>query len=255
MCYQSNETNPCCISKKDERMTNSLDNLNQNDTPVWSISSARHKMIEQQIRPWGISETKYLDALEIVKRELFVDESLVPLVFSDLQLPIHSTQEVMMEPKVEIRVLQALAPTGKDEVLEVGTGSGYMAALLGYFSKTVKTVDIHPELVDFALSNLNKCRIPNVRAEVGDAVKGWNIESNQSFDVICVSGAVVTISEGLKSQLKIGGRLFAFVGQAPLMSATLVKRISHDYFQSQVLFETLVPMLQVDQAELSTFEF
>ena len=160
-----------------------------------------------------------------------------------------------MEPKVEVRILQALAPSGKDEVLEVGTGSGYMAALLGYFSKMVKTVDINPRLVDFAHSNLNKCRIPNVRAEVGDAVKGWHIESNQSFDVICVSGAVVKISEGLKSQLKIGGRLFAFVGQEPVMSATLVKRISHDYYQSQVLFETLVPMLQVDQAEFSTFEF
>ena len=236
-------------------MTSSITPLHQNDTPVWSILSARHKMIEQQIRPWGISETKYLDALDIVKRELFVDESQVSLVFSDLQLPIHGSQEVMMEPKVEVRILQALAPSGKDEVLEVGTGSGYMAALLGYFSKMVKTVDINPRLVDFAHSNLNKCRIPNVRAEVGDAVKGWHIESNQSFDVICVSGAVVKISEGLKSQLKIGGRLFAFVGQEPVMSATLVKRISHDYYQSQVLFETLVPMLQVDQAEFSTFEF
>jgi protein-L-isoaspartate(D-aspartate) O-methyltransferase len=91
--------------------------------------------------------------------------------------------------------------------------------------------------------------------ELGDAVKGWNIESNQSFDVICISGAVVKISEGLKSQLRIGGRLFAFVGQEPVMSAVLMKRISHDYYQTQVLFETLVPMLQVDQSELSTFEF
>ncbi len=236
-------------------MTALLNPLNQNDTPVWSIASARHKMIEQQIRPWGISETKYLDALEIVKRELFVDELQIPLAFSDLLLPIHGTQEVMMEPKVEIRVLQALAPSGKEEVLEVGTGSGYMAALLGYFSKTVKTVDIKPELVAFAALNLNKCRIPNVRAEVGDATKGWHIENNQSYDIICISGAVTKVSEGLKSQLKIGGRLFAFIGQEPLMSATLVKRISHDYFQTQVLFETLVPMLQVDQAELSSFEF
>jgi protein-L-isoaspartate(D-aspartate) O-methyltransferase len=229
--------------------------MNQNDTPVWSISSARHKMIEQQIRPWGISEKKYLDVLDIVKREIFTLESQIPLAFSDLKLPIAGTAEVMMEPKVEVRVLQALSPSGKEEVLEVGTGSGYMAALLGYFSKSVKTIEINPQLVDFAVSNLNKCRIPNVRVEQGNAVKGWGLEANSSFDIICVSGAVVKISEGLKSQLRIGGRLFAFVGQEPLMSAILIKRVSHDYFQSQVLFETLVPMLQIDQAELSSFEF
>ena len=227
----------------------------ENDTPVWSISNARHKMIEQQIRPWSISDKKYLDVLEIVKREIFVEESQIPLAFSDLQLPIAGTREVMMEPKIEVRVLQALAPMGKEEVLEVGTGSGYMAALLAYFAKTVKSVEINPELVNFAVTNLNKCRIPNVRVEQGDAVKGWGLESNQSYDIICVSGGVVRVSEELQSQLKIGGRLLAFVGQEPMMAATLIKRVSHDYFQTQTLFETLVPMLQVDQKELTHFEF
>jgi protein-L-isoaspartate(D-aspartate) O-methyltransferase len=236
-------------------MTDSMNPLERKDSSEWSIASARHKMIEQQIRPWGIQDKKYLDVLEVVKRELFVDESQIPLAFSDIELPIHGTPEVMLEPRIEARVLQALEPHGKDEVLEIGTGSGYMAALLGYFAKTVKSVEIRPELVEFAVFNLNKCRIPNVRVEVGDAVKGWHIENNHSFDVICISGAVVKISEGLKSQLKVGGRLLAFVGQEPMMNAVLMKRISHDFYQTQVLFETLVPMLHIDQAELNTFEF
>jgi len=242
------------LATENESMTTSTTNL-ENDTPVWSIASARHKMIEQQIRPWSISEKRFLDVLEIVKREIFVEESQIPLAFSDLKLPIAGTSEVMMEPKVEVRVLQALAPMGKEEVLEVGTGSGYMAALLGYFAKKVKSVEINPELVNFAVTNLNKCRIPNVRVEQGDASKGWGIESNQSYDIICVSGGVVRVSEELKSQLKIGGRLVAFVGQEPMMTATLIKRISHDYFQSQSLFETLMPMLQIDKKEFANFEF
>ena len=235
-------------------MASSLNTVEFPDSS-WTISSARHKMIEQQIRPWGILDTKYLELLDIVKREFFVEESQIPLAFSDIQLPIAQSPEVMMEPKVEVRILQALAPTGKEDVLEIGTGSGYMAALLAYFSKMVKTVEIRPELADFAMTNLNKCRIPNVRVEVGDGVNGWPIDSKLQFDVICISGGVIKVSEALKSQLKIGGRLFAFVGQAPLMNAVLIKRISHDYFQSQVVFETLVPMLQIDQKELSSFEF
>ena len=236
-------------------METSLNPLATNDTTVWSVSGARHKMIEQQIRPWGILDTKYLELLDIVKREFFVEESQIPLAFSDLQLPIANSCEVMMEPKVEVRILQALAPTGKDEVLEIGTGSGYMAALLAYFAKMVKTIEINPQLADFAISNLNKCRIPNVRVTVGDGVNGWSLDVNLQFDVICISGAVVQVSDLIQSQLRVGGRLFAFVGQAPLMEAVLIKRISHDYFQTQVIFETLVPKLKLDQKELNSFEF
>ena len=236
-------------------METSLNPLATNDTTVWSVSGARHKMIEQQIRPWGILDTKYLELLDIVKREFFVEESQIPLAFSDLQLPIANSCEVMMEPKVEVRILQALAPSGKDEVLEIGTGSGYMAALLAYFAKMVKTIEINPQLADFAISNLNKCRIPNVRVTVGDGVNGWSLDANLQFDVICISGAVVQVSDLIQSQLRVGGRLFAFVGQAPLMEAVLIKRISHDYFQTQVIFETLVPMLKLDQKELNSFEF
>jgi protein-L-isoaspartate(D-aspartate) O-methyltransferase len=236
-------------------MTNSANPLEQDPTEAWNITSARHKMIEQQIRPWGIQDRKYLDVLEVVKREMFVDEAQIPLAFSDIELPIHGTAEVMLEPRIEVRALQALAPHAKDEVLEIGTGSGYMAALLAYFTKSVTSVDIRQDLVDFAVANFNRSRIPNIKVERGDAIKGWKIEQNLTFDVICISGAVVKISEGLKSQLKVGGRLFAFVGQEPVMSAVLMRRISHEHFETHTLFETLIPMLQMDAAELSHFEF
>jgi protein-L-isoaspartate(D-aspartate) O-methyltransferase len=133
-------------------------------------------MIEQQIRPWGILEPRVLEVLSIIKRELFVQEAQTTLAFSDIQLPILPDQPltknsaVMLEPRIEARILQAIMPHGKEEVLEVGSGSGYMAALLGYFAKFVTTVELNPAISEFATVNLNKCRIPNVRVEVGDAL-------------------------------------------------------------------------------------
>jgi|APCry1669189534_1035231.scaffolds.fasta_scaffold06193_2 protein-L-isoaspartate(D-aspartate) O-methyltransferase len=236
-------------------MTDSINPLEQVGNTVWSIQSARHKMIEQQIRPWGILDKKYLEVFEVVKREMFVENSQIHLAFSDLQLPIHGSPEVMLEPRIEARILQALAPQGKDEVLEIGTGSGYMAALLAHFSKMVKSIEIRPDLIDFSVSNLQRCHIPNVRVERGDALKGWQIENDLHFDVICISGGILQVSEGLKSQLKVGGRLFAFIGKEPMMQAILMKRVSKDHFETQTIFETLVPSLQFDHKEFSTFEF
>ena len=161
----------------------------------------------------------------------------------------------MLEPKLEARILQTIKPSGKERVLEVGTGSGYMAALLAYFAKHVTTVEINPELASFAQDNIQKSRIPNVSVVVGDGAHGWNIEKNEEFDIICVSGGVPSISKQLLSQLKIGGKLLAFVGQAPVMSAVLVTRLSHDYFQNKALFETLVPMLKLPKDELESFVF
>lgn len=217
-----------------------------------SISAARHKMIEQQIRPWSISDLDVLGALNLIKREQFVTEEQINLAFTDTQLPILNTTEVMLEPKIEARVLQAIKPTGKESVLEIGTGSGYMAALLAYFAKHVTSVDINADLVKFALENLNKSKTPNIKLEVGDAAHGWG---NDSYDIICVSGGLPKVSETLKNQLNIGGKLFAFVGQAPVMTAVLITRISHDFFHTQGIFETLVPMLRVPENELKSFVF
>jgi protein-L-isoaspartate(D-aspartate) O-methyltransferase len=196
-----------------------------------------------------------LETLKIIRRELFALESQLPLVFSDIFLPIQNTQEVMMEPKIEARVLQAIKPRGQDQVLEIGTGSGYMAALLAYFAKNVTSVEIQPEIADFAIDNLHKCRIPNVRVEIGDASTGWKVSENNTYDIICISGGLKEIPNTLKNQLNIGGKLLAFVGQAPVMSAILVTRHSHDYFQTESLFETLVPMLKTESASIEEFEF
>ena len=217
-----------------------------------SISSARYKMIEQQIRPWGIWNPDVLEVLNIIKREHFVTEDQVNLAFTDIELPISNSNEVMLEPKVEARVLQTIKPTGKESVLEIGTGSGYMAALLGYFAKQVTSVDINADLIRFAQENLNKSKIPNVKLEVGDAAHGWG---NGSYDIICVSGGLPALSDSLKAQLNIGGKLFAFIGQEPVMTAVLVTRVSHDYFQTEGVFETLIPMLKVPESELKSFVF
>ena len=220
-----------------------------------NITNFRHKMIEQQIRPWSISDIQVLETLNLIRRELFALESQLPLVFSDIFLPIQDTQEVMMEPKIEARVLQAIKPRGHDQVLEIGTGSGYMAALLAYFAKSVTTVEIRPELADFAIDNLHKCRIPNVKVEIGDASRGWKVAENNTYDIICISGGLKEIPNTLKNQLNIGGKLLAFVGQAPVMSSILITRHSHDYFQTESLFETLVPMLTTESASIEEFEF
>lgn len=214
----------------------------------------RHKMIEQQIRPWSVSDTQVLESLEIIKREMFVDENQHFLAFSDILLPIHGTSQRMLEPKIEARVLQAIKPHGKENVLEIGTGSGYMSALLAYFAKHVTTVEILPELAEFAITNLNHCRIPNVKVEIGDGSCAWKAAEKQMYDIICVSGGLPEVPDTLKHQLNINGRLLAFIGQEPLMQAVLITRLSHDYFQSKTLFETLVPMLQTEMTN-SSFVF
>ncbi len=230
-----------------------ITNTSSIPTPInLSISSARHKMIEQQIRPWGIWDLDVLRALELIKREHFVTEDQINLAFTDTEISILNTSEVMLEPKIEARVLQTIKPTGKESVLEIGTGSGYMAALLGYFAKQVTSVDINSDLIKFAQENLNKSKIPNVKLEVGDAAHGWG---NNSYDIICVSGGLPTLSDSLKAQLNIGGKLFAFIGKEPVMTAIVVTRVSHDYFQTEGIFETFVPMLKVPENELSSFVF
>jgi protein-L-isoaspartate(D-aspartate) O-methyltransferase len=232
-----------------------LDTSTANPSIALSIANARHKMIEQQIRPWSISDLEVLNVLQVIKREHFVTDSQINLAFMDIELPILNSGESMLEPKIEARILQALKPARTETVLEIGTGSGYMAALLAYFSKHVTSIEIKPELAAFAIENLQKSHIPNVSVETGDGAHGWDLNAGQSYDIICVSGGLPKLSKDLQSQLKIGGRLFAFVGQEPVMSAVLVTRISHELFQSKTLFETMVPMLKVPQDTLKTFVF
>ncbi|MFM6923806.1 MAG: protein-L-isoaspartate O-methyltransferase family protein, partial [Polynucleobacter victoriensis] len=188
-------------------------------------------------------------------RENLVSADQKVLAFIDTKLPLPGAKnacQVMLEPKMEARLLQALKPKKTEKALEVGAGSGYMAALLAAQAKSVTSVDIDPEMVTLAKSNLARAYISNVQVEVGDAYTGWG---DQSYDVICVSGGMPSLYEGLKQQLAIGGRLVAFIGQAPVMNAVLVTRHDATHFSEEVLFETLIAHISSPKVKPSGFHF
>jgi len=210
------------------------------------VELARFNMIEQQVRPWDVLDQEVLDSLLVVKRELFVPPEYEALAFSDLEIPLnlngHVTGEVMFPPRVEARILQALDVQAHETVLEVGAGSGYMAALLGHKGRRVITMDSNAELAAFASSNLSKAGIGNVEVVHRD---GAEIIQDASLlsDVIVLSGAVDLLPDELINRLNPGGRLLAIVGEAPVMSAELVT-LSHDRQPSRSkLFETMAKRL------------
>jgi len=219
------------------------------------FEALRYKLIEQQIRPWNVSNLWVLEALRQIPRETFVPENQAILAFADTKLPLPQAKnpsQTMLEPKMEARLLQALNIKRTDKALEVGAGSGYMAALLANFAKSVTSVDIDPEMVTLAKSNLARAYISNVQVEVGDAYTGWG---DQSYDVICVSGGMPSLYEGLKQQLAIGGRLVAFIGEAPVMNAVLVTRHDATNFSEEILFETLIAHISSPKVKPSGFHF
>jgi protein-L-isoaspartate(D-aspartate) O-methyltransferase len=205
------------------------------------IEHARFNMVEQQIRPWDVLDQEILDLLFVVRREDFVPAALRDLAFVDTAIPLgHGA--VMLEPKIEARVLQELHVRTTDTVLEIGTGSGYMAALLGARASQVTTVEIEPELAQSARENLVAAGALNVRVEIGDASQGWPVHA--PCDVIVVSGGLPVLPQELVAQLRPGGRLIAFIGEAPLMNATLVTLHADGSQTQEILFETLLPTLR-----------
>ncbi|MGC3962342.1 MAG: protein-L-isoaspartate O-methyltransferase [Rhodocyclaceae bacterium] len=212
------------------------------------FEQARFNMVEQQIRPWEVLNPDVLDTLMLVKRELFVPAEQQALAFADIELPIGKGQ-TMLAPKIEAKALQALAVKSTDSVLEIGTGSGYMAALLAARAEWVRSIEIEPELAQFAFENLSRNGVDNVIVEEGDGSRGW--AERAPYDVIMVSGALPEIPQDLLAQLKHGGRLFAVVGAAPVMRACLVVRTADDAWQTSELFETVIPALRLAQAPAS----
>ncbi len=204
------------------------------------MEQARFNMIEQQIRPWEVLDPEVLDILAMVRRETFVPEALKALAFADLELPIGNGQ-TMLPPKIEARVLQELGVRNTDIVLEVGSGSGYMAALLASKAEYVHTVEIDPVLAETARRNLRQAGVINVSVEIGDAARGWSGPS--PYDVIVLSGSLPELPDAFLQQLKLGGRLMAFIGTAPVMQARLIIRSDDQAFNSINLFETVVPAL------------
>lgn len=220
-----------------------------------NFENTRYKLIEQQIRPWKVADLDVLQTLHDIPREQFVAPGQESLAFMDTLLPLPGAKQasqVMLEPKMEARLLQALKPKKHEKALEVGAGSGYMAALLASFAKSVISIDSDAEMVALAKANLAKADIRNVTVECGDAYTGWG---EQNYDVICVSGGMPSLYEGLKQQLAIGGRLVAFIGNDPVMNAILLTRKNAVHFTEEILFETMVPHLKSGKVTKESFVF
>ena len=210
-----------------------------------NFETARHNMIEQQIRPWNVIDPVALNALEAIPRENFVPEKLKKSAFSDVELPIGHNQ-VMLSPKIEAKILQTVQVQKTDNVLEIGTGSGYMTALLAYLAKQVCSVEIHEELSLDAQEKLSAEGFENISFIIDDASEDaeHKIAQHGPYDVIILTGSVAQLPERFKQNLKTGGRLFAVIGTAPTMEATLITRVSDNQFSCEGLFETEIPELE-----------
>lgn len=212
---------------------------------------ARFNMVEQQIRPWDVLDPDVLDLMMTVKREEFVPPAYRSLAFADIEVPLGNGQ-AMLPPRVEARIVQAVAPRRSDRVLLVGAGSGYLAALISARAEEVVSVDIDPALVDMARANLQRAHVTNVTVLQGDAAEGWS--KNAPYDVIVLTGSVAEVPAALLAQLKAGGRLFAIVGQAPAMTAQLVTSNAEGACQTVGLFETNVaPLTNAPRKEQFSF--
>jgi protein-L-isoaspartate(D-aspartate) O-methyltransferase len=216
-----------------------------------NIEQARFNMIEQQIRPWNVLDQDVLDLLHVVKREGFVPAAYQNLAFADVEIPLPGG-EAMFNPKVEARIIQELAVKKHENVLEIGTGSGYMAALLAHKARHVTTVEIQPEAARLARENLARAGVGNVSVEEGNGALGW--DKGAPYDVILVSGGLPVLPEALLKQVKVGGRIGAIVGDAPAMSFDIITRTSETGYDTVKLFETNVKPLTGAPAP-SRFQF
>ncbi|GJG93505.1 protein-L-isoaspartate O-methyltransferase [Cupriavidus pauculus] len=215
------------------------------------LEKARFNMIEQQIRPWDVLDQEILDLLAVVKREQFVPQAHSALAFVDMEIPLPGGEN-MMPPRVEARLLQDLNVRKHENVLEIGAGSGYMAALLANRGRHVVTVEIRPELVALARQNLANAGVTNVEVAEGNGAEGWAAAA--PYDVICISASVPELPQSILSQIKVGGRIAAIVGDAPVMEARIITRISETEYQVVNVFETLVKPLQ-GAVQPSRFKF
>ena len=214
------------------------------------MEQARFNMIEQQIRPCEVLEGRILELLEHVRREHFVPADKKKLSFADMEIPLGYGAK-MWPPKLEARVVQELHLTGNDAVLEVGTGSGYLTALLSALAKQVASVEIVPELSAMAKQNLAAYHRNNIILETGDASHGWR---GGTYDAIVLTGSTPVLPKEFQNSLNVGGRLFAIVGDAPLMEAKLITRVARDTFETVNIMETCVaPLRNAEQPKRFVF--
>jgi protein-L-isoaspartate(D-aspartate) O-methyltransferase len=209
--------------------------------PQMDFERARFNMVEQQIRPWEVLDPQVLELLRRLHREDFVPAAYRVLAFADLESPL-GKGEKMLQPKLEARMLQEIALKPDEAVLEVGTGSGYMTALLASFSRHVYSVEIIPEFSAAAERTLRAHALHNVTLEVGDAARGW--ERHAPYDAIVLTGSVPLLPPVFQASLKPGGRLIAVVGEPPVMEAKLITCVAASTCRSESLFETCIPPLR-----------
>ena len=214
-----------------------------------NIEQARFNMIEQQIRPWNVLAQDVLDLLTVVRREEFVPAAHRSLAFFDTEIPLPGG-ESMLAPKVEARILQEANVKKHEQVLEIGAGSGYMAALLAYKARHVTTVEIDPGLKALAEQNLSGYGVANVSVELGNGAQGWQGE----YDVIVISGALPFLPDAFLKQIKVGGRILAIIGEAPVMSLQVITRTSDQVYDTVNVFELMAKPLHA-ASEHSHFTF
>ena len=215
------------------------------------LAQARFNMVEQQIRPCEVLDEQVLDLLFEVKREEFIPQPWREFAFVDMETPIKDNVRTF-QPKLEARLVQELKIRPTDKILEVGTGCGYLTALLAKLGRHVYSVDIDPELTELARNNLDAAGIRNVTLETGDAAQGWS--AHAPYDVIVVGGSLPYLSEGFTKAVNRNGRIFAVIGDAPVMYATLFTRQDDGSFSERRFLETMNTPLK-NAAQPNRFSF
>jgi protein-L-isoaspartate(D-aspartate) O-methyltransferase len=208
--------------------------------------AARQQMVDQQIRTWEVLDPRVLDVFAMVPREAFVPPEYRELAFADTPIPIGLGQS-MLAPKIQGRILQALSVGAADRVLEVGSGNGYLAACLGLLGAATRSIDIHPHFTASAQANLRAVPLATVEFETRDAFAAAPLGE---YDAIAVTGSLPVYDARFERSLRLGGRLFAIVGEAPVMDAMLVRRVDHAEWIRESLFETVVePLINATAAQ------
>ncbi|AOE49275.1 protein-L-isoaspartate O-methyltransferase family protein [Kangiella sediminilitoris] len=204
------------------------------------FEQARHNMVEQQIRPWNVLDQRVLDKIEGLARDRFVPKRYRDISYADTQIDIGHSQ-IMMTPKEEARMLQALAIKPSDTVLEIGTGTGYCTALMASLAKHVYSVDIIAEFIESASQITSKLGLSNIEFEEGDAANGW--PHHKPYDAIAITGSYYQLPETYLTHLSIGGRLFCVTGTEPAMQAQIITRLGEEEWHYETLYETVIPKL------------
>jgi len=215
-----------------------------------NIEVARQQMVEQQVHAWDVFDERVLDAMRLIRREEFAPAPFSEIALADAPIPLPQGQS-MLPAMIHGRILQALAVGPADIALEIGTGSGYLSALLGRLAARVRSLEIFPELAELARRNLFAAAANNVAIEVADAMQ---FSEQSAYDVIAVTGSLPLYDERFQQALRIGGRLFVVVGQSPVMEAWQVTRIGEREWQRVGLFETVIEPL-VNSPRPSAFVF